>query len=79
LLFTEGPEGHNIDLCKQRTPPGSNKVFAYRDNGSRPHARDEHGTGLRLDWIRTIANVVEFGLGPDYKSLQNFGLGPDWD
>jgi len=26
--------------------------------------RDEHWTGLALDWIRTISNFVEFGLDP---------------
>jgi len=41
--------------------------------------RDEHWTGLGLDWIRTIANFVEFGLEPDCKSLQNLGSGPDLD
>jgi len=41
--------------------------------------RDEHWTGLGLGWTRTIANFVEFGLEPDYKSLQNLGSGPDLD
>jgi len=31
--------------------------------------RDEHWTRLGLDWIRTIANFVEYGLNPDCKSL----------
>ena len=31
---------------------------------------------LILDWIRTIANFVKFGLDPDCKSLHNFGTGP---
>jgi len=44
-----------------------------------PQNRDEHWTGLGLDWIRTIASFVEFGLDPDYKSLQNLGSGPDLD
>jgi len=34
--------------------------------------RDEHWTGLGLDWIRTITNFVKFGLDPGCKSLQNF-------
>jgi len=38
-----------------------------------------HWTRLGLDWIRTIANFVEFGLDPDYKSLKNSGTGPDLD
>ena len=41
--------------------------------------RDEHWTGLGLDWIRTIANFVEFGLDPGCKSFQNLGSGPDLD
>jgi len=41
--------------------------------------KDEHWTGLGLDWIRTIANFVEFGLDPNCKSLQNSGSGPDLD
>jgi len=41
--------------------------------------RDEHWTGLGLDWIRTIANFVEFGLAPDCKTLQNLGYRPDLD
>ena len=32
-----------------------------------------------LDWIRTIANFVKFGLDPDCKSLQNLGSGSDFD
>jgi len=43
------------------------------------HGGDEHRTGLGLDWIRTLANFVEFGSDPDCKSLQNFGTGPDLD
>jgi len=36
--------------------------------------------GLGWDWIWTIVQFVEFGLDPDYKSLQNLGSGPhlDW-
>jgi len=30
-------------------------------------ARDEHWTGIGLDWIRTVTNFVEFGLDPDCK------------
>jgi len=41
--------------------------------------RDEHWTGLGLDWVRTIANFFEFGLDPDCKSHQNFWPGPDLD
>ena len=36
-------------------------------------------TGLGLDWIRSIANFVEFGLDPDCESLQNLGSKPDLD
>jgi len=43
------------------------------------HARDEHRTGLGLDWNRTIATFVEFGLDSDCKSFQNLGTGPDLD
>jgi len=32
-----------------------------------------------LDWIRTIANFVEFGLEPDCNTLQNLGSGQDLD
>ena len=42
-------------------------------------ARDEPWTGLGLDWIRNIANFVQFGLDTDCKTLQNFGSGPDLD
>jgi len=31
-----------------------------------------------LDWIRNIANFVEFGLDPDCESLQNLGSGRIW-
>jgi len=41
--------------------------------------RDEHWTGLGLDWIWNIANFVEFGLDPDCRTLQNLGSGPDLD
>jgi len=41
--------------------------------------KDEHWTGFGLDWMRTIANFVEFGLNPNCKSLQNSGSGPDLD
>jgi len=33
---------------------------------TRVWGRDEHWTGLRLDWIRNITNPVGFGLDPDY-------------
>jgi len=39
----------------------------------------EMSTGLGLDWTRTIANFVKFGLDPDCKSLRNVGTGPDLD
>jgi len=42
-------------------------------------SKDYLWTGLGLDWIRTIANFVEFGLDPDCKSLRNLGTGPDLD
>jgi len=32
-----------------------------------------------LDWIRTIANFVEFGLDPECKALQNLGSRQDLD
>jgi len=32
-----------------------------------------------LDWIRTIANFVEFGLDPECKSFQNLGSESDFD
>jgi len=35
-------------------------------------------TGLGLDWIRTIANFVEFGLDPECKALQNLGSDRIW-
>jgi len=35
--------------------------------------------GLGSDWIWTIVQFVEFGLDPDYKSLQNLGSGPHLD
>ena len=47
--------------------------------GRDEHGRDEHCTGLGSDWIRAIANFVEFGLDLDCKSLQNLGTGPDLD
>jgi len=41
--------------------------------------RDENWTGLGVDWIRTIAHFVEFGLDLDCKILQNLGSGLDLD
>ena len=41
--------------------------------------RAEIGIGLNLDWIRTIANFLEFVLDSEYNSLQNLGSGPDLD
>jgi len=41
--------------------------------------RDEHWTGLGLDWIRTIGNFVKFVLYPACKYVQNLGTRPDWD
>jgi len=32
--------------------------------------RDEHRTGLGLEWIRNITNSVDFGLGLNCKMLQ---------
>jgi len=37
------------------------------------------GSAAEMDWIRTIANFVEFGLDPEYKALQNLGYGQDLD
>jgi len=34
--------------------------------------RDEHSTGLGLDWIPTIASSLGFGLDQDRKSFQKF-------
>jgi len=46
------------------------KVFELgRDTCS----RDELWTGLGLDWIRTTANFVEFGLDPDCR-LNHFAI-----
>ena len=39
----------------------------------------EMSTGLDLDWIRTVANFVKFGLDPGCKSLKNLGTVPDLD
>jgi len=36
--------------------------------------RDEHWTGLGLDWIRTMPNFVESGLDPDCKLLHKFRI-----
>ena len=33
-------------------------------------SRDEHWTGLGLDWIGTLTNFVEFGLYPDCEMLR---------
>jgi len=41
--------------------------------------RNGYWTGLGLDWIRTHANFIEFGLDLDCKTLQNLGFGPDLD
>jgi len=46
---------------------------------ARPAGRDEHWTGLGLDWIRTLVHSVKFGLDLGYKSLQNLWTGPDLD
>jgi len=40
----------------------------------RNHTRDEHWTGLALDWIRTMTTFVDFGLDPDCKMLHKFGI-----
>jgi len=39
----------------------------------------EMSTGLGLEWIRTIAKFVEFGLDPDCKTIPNLGWVPDLD
>jgi len=36
--------------------------------------RDEHWTGLGLDWIRTMMNFVEFGLDRNCKLLHKFRI-----
>ena len=43
------------------------------------HSRDEHWTGLGLDWIRTFANFVEFRLHSDCKTLLNLRSRADLD
>jgi len=42
-------------------------------------SRDEHWTGLGLDWIRSIANFAEVSIDPECKALQNLGSGQDLD
>jgi len=36
--------------------------------------RDEHWTGLGLDWIRNMMNFVDFVLDPDCKMLHIFWI-----
>jgi len=36
--------------------------------------RDEHRTGLGLDWIGTLVNFVNFGLDSDCKMLHEFRI-----
>jgi len=42
-------------------------------------SRDEHWTGLGLDWIRPMTNFAGFGLEPDWKLPHNLGIGPELD
>ena len=37
-------------------------------------SRDEHRTGLGLDWTRTMTNFVDFGLDPACKMLHKFRI-----
>jgi len=37
-------------------------------------SRDEHWTGIGLDWIRTKTNFVGFGLDPDCDFLHKFRI-----
>jgi len=37
-------------------------------------SRDEHWTGLGLDWIRATTNFVEIGLEPDSKFMKQFAV-----
>jgi len=43
------------------------------------HTRDEHWTGLGLDWIRAMKNFAGFGLGPDCKLLRKYRIRPELD
>jgi len=52
-------------MAKQRSMWKS--FLAYRADKCKTNykrVRNEHWTGLGLDWIRTTANSVEFGLDP---------------
>ena len=66
------------DINMWKTGPEPESLFNF-GSGRRLRSRDEHLTGLGLDWIRTIANFVEFRLDPDCKSLRKLGTGPDLD
>jgi len=41
--------------------------------------RDEHWTGLGLDWIRTITNSFEIGLEADCETHINLRSEPELD
>jgi len=60
---------------------GSNQIAKFPNPYTTALGRSRHEgwTGCGLDWIRTIANFVEFGLDPDCKLLQNLGSGQDLD
>jgi len=44
-----------------------------------PQVRDEHWTGLGLDWNRTMTNFVDSRLDPDCETLQNLGSETELD
>jgi len=43
------------------------------------HTRDEHWSGLGLDWIRAMKYFAGFGLGPDCKLLRKYRIRPELD
>ena len=51
-------------------PAGSLYAHGVKSKIS-PSTRDEYGTGLGLDWIRTMTKFVEFGLDPACKLLHH--------
>jgi len=38
------------------------------------YIREEHWTGLGLDWIRAMTNFVDFGLDPECKMFHKFRI-----
>jgi len=41
-------------------------------DSTRLQSRDEHWTGLDLDWILTITNFFDIGLDPDCEMVHKF-------